>query len=110
MKLGRRKIGKTSGMVVVKMGNDDVINLVCRQAQRLDGLDRCLVDRAATPLCLVKVITGINHDHAIARFQNPDEVIHCVRLVVCRVQNETFHPRPVVSVGIFDGIDFPERL
>ena len=97
-------------MVIMQMRDNDVIDPVWRQIKRFDGLDRRLQDRTATPLGLVGVIAGIHHDHAVTRFQNPDEIIHRVGLVMRRVQQKAFYALSVVPVGIFDGIDFPKCL
>ena len=95
-------------MIIVEVGDDHVIYVIGGQAERTDGLHRMTQDRPAAPLGLLGVITGIDKDRPAFRFQHPDEVIHRMRLLMQRVEHEAFEPGPVVPIGIFDSVDFPQ--
>ena len=95
-------------MVVVKIGDDHVVDVIGSQTERPDGLHRMAQDRPAALFGLVGVIAGINENRPAFRFQHPDEVIHRMRLLVRRIEHETLELGLVVPVGIFDSVDFSQ--
>jgi len=105
-----REIAKTAGMVVMKMCDDDVVDIFRAKSERLNRLDRLPENLASPAFRLVMVIAGIDHDHPLSGFQNPDEIIHRMRLVVRRIKDKALHSLAVVPVSIFDGIDFPKHV
>ena len=66
MKLRSGEVTKAAGMVVMKMSDDDVVNVTGGEPKRLDRLDRRTLDRAAPAFRLVIVIARIDHDHPLA--------------------------------------------
>ena len=94
----------------MKMCDDDVVDIFRAKSERLYRLDRLAENLASPAPRLVLVIAGIDQDHPLSGFQNPDEIIHRMRLVVRRIEDKTLHPHTVVPVGVFDGVDFPQHV
>ena len=97
-----------AGMVIVKMGDDHIIDVVGAQPKRANGLQRMAQYRPPATLGLLGVIAGIDKNRPPFGFQHPDKIVHGMWKMVQRVEHEAFKPGPVVPVSIFDSIDFPQ--
>ena len=88
------RVGETieiAGVVVMQMGDDDVLDGVGRNAKFLQRIDRVERELAGTRLRLFGVEAGIDQDVAAVAADQPDEIIEVLRRGLVRIRHQEIH-------------------
>ena len=93
MKPRVRKQIEIAGMVVMQMGDDDVLDRLGRDAEARQRLDRIERQLAVAQLRFRGVEAGIDQDVAAVAPDQPDEIIEVLRGGLVRVRHQVIQVR-----------------
>src|SRR4030095_10117983 len=97
-----RKPVEIAHMIVMQMGEDDILDRGCIDADRAERLHRTAQERPLPPVSYFRVESGIDDKGATSSPGQPDEIIHRHRAVVRIAADEMLAP-PRLAGGIADG-------
>ena len=90
------RIGKAveiAGMIVMQMGDDDVLDAVGLDAETLQRIDRIERELATAQFRFLGVEAGIDQDVAAAAPDQPDEIIEILRGGLVRIRHQVIQMR-----------------
>jgi hypothetical protein len=88
-----REAVEIAGMVVMQMGDDDILDVFRLNAKACQRIDRIEHQLAAADLGLVGIEAGIDQDVAPVPADQPDEIIEILGTGLMRIGREEVHLR-----------------
>ena len=104
-----RKPVEIAGMVVMQMGEDDILDRIHIDVERAERLHRTAQERPFPLLRYLRVEAGVDDEGAAAAPRHPHEIVHRHRPVV-RIAADEMLAAPRLAGGIADGEELVFRL